>query len=341
MAKAATDFLTNPDLKVGVSQKAFVALAMIFFIQVKAHSQNLVINPSFEDTIQCPDFVSQIDYATNWHTSVNTPDYYNECNNTSLINPGMVGVPHSARGYQPARTGNAFAGVVIYWTQQTDYREIFYAQLSSPLTAGKKYNVGMFTVMDEDNAMWAVDGGLGIYLSASPINPVNPFIYSPQIKNPSGNVLNDTLNWTEISGLYIATGGEQYITIGSFIRDSALTIVNRGGTYPFTSYAIDDVWVIPDSAITSANEIIVSHNMNIFHNPSSGNLQIEFTSEKPSLAKMEVINLLGEILSEENISIHQGRNSYPEKLSTLNNGIYFLKITLKETIITKKFIIEN
>lgn len=207
----------------------------LFLALLSFHSfaQNLVLNESFEDTIQCPNFVSQIDYATGWITSVNTPDYYNACNNTSQINPGMVGVPWSARGYQPARTGVAYSGVVIYYTSQANYREIFYRQLAQPLVTGVTYNVGMYVVLNEDNAQWAVDGGLGIYLSSSPINPTTPFAYTPQIMNPLGNVLNDSLNWTIISGTYTAAGGEQYITIGSFIPDNQLTIINRGGTYPY------------------------------------------------------------------------------------------------------------
>src|SRR6185436_15223330 len=144
-------------------------------------SQNLVPNPSFEDTLKCPDFVSQIDYAAGWHTLLNTPDYYHECNNTSPVNAGMVGVPTSARGYQPAHTGVAFAGEVNYYTSQTDYREVFYAQLLSPLLAGVLYDVGMWVVMDEDHAQWAVDGDLGIYLSTSIINPSLLFTYTPQI----------------------------------------------------------------------------------------------------------------------------------------------------------------
>src|ERR1041385_9156470 len=150
--------------------KKNLLLICFFFASGISFSQNLVPNPGFEDTVRCPDFVSQIDYATGWHTLVNTPDYYNACNNTSLINPGIVGVPSSARGYQPAHTGNAFAGEVNYYTVQTDYRETFYAQLLSPLSAGVTYDVGMCVVMNEDHAQWAVDGDLGIYLSTSIVN---------------------------------------------------------------------------------------------------------------------------------------------------------------------------
>lgn len=308
---------------------------------MKLYSQNLVINPGFEDTLQCPYFVSQIDFAVNWHTSVNTPDYYNSCNNSGPINPGMVGVPNSARGYQPARTGNAFAGVVIYWTAQTDYREIFYAQLQTPLASGVVYNVGMYTILNEDNAQWAIDGGLGIYLSATPINPLTPFVYTPQVMNPPGNVLNDTLNWAMISGTYTATGGEQYITIGSFTPDNALTIINRGGTYPFTSYAIEDVWVIADS-LMGVNITKLLLRVNVYPNPAGEERiiyveHVNSTSSTVSTVIAEIKNLHGEIVFCNQLHLNSGAAEL--HLPEIKSGIYFLRISTGDESIVKKLVI--
>ncbi len=40
------------------------------------------------------------------------------------------------------------------------------------------------------------------------------FSYTPQINETT--VITDTANWTLVSGLFIANGGEQYIIIGNF-----------------------------------------------------------------------------------------------------------------------------
>lgn len=293
----------------------FPALLIIF--SPSLFSQNLVQNPSFEDTVSCPDFVSQIDRATGWITSVNTPDYYHSCNNTSQTNPGMVGVPNSARGYQPARTGNAMAGIVTYYTAQTNYREMFYRQLSTPLSAGVNYSVGMYIVLNEDNAQWAVDGGIGLYLSSAPINPMTPFAYTPQVMNPLTNVLNDSLNWTMISGIVTATGGEQYITIGGFIPDNQLTIVNRGGTYPFTSYAIEDVWVIPESLLT-ADPVLAMDRMECYPNPSTG--IFHFNTISPNPLTFEVIDVSGRL-------VYQGMTAEDRMdLTCLPDGLFTLRV---------------
>jgi len=300
-------------------------------------AQNLVQNPGFEDTVRCPDYISELDYAVGWHTLLNTPDYYNECNNTSSINPGMVGVPVSARGYQPAHSGAAFAGEVNYYTSQTDYRETFYSQLSSPLVAGKTYDVGMWVIMDEDHAQWAVDGDLGIYLSNVAPNAALIFTYVPQIANPHGNVLNDTLNWTKISGSYTATGGEQYITIGSFIPDSQLTIINRGGSYPFTSYAIDDVWVILNNS-TATDEIREINSVSVFPNPFSAKCEIRFLVETDAIEQVRIFDISGkELLSP---ILFMGGH-YEVNLTEYSDGIYFAEvITNKGGLLWKKLIKE-
>jgi OmpA-OmpF porin, OOP family len=307
-------------------------LPLIFY--TAGFSQNLVINPSFEDTTQCPDFVSQIDRAVNWSTTNLTPDYYHVCNNTSQTNPGMVGVPFSARGYQPARTGDAMAGVVIYYTSQTNYREVFQAPLSQPLQNGVTYDVGMWVVLNEDNAMYAIDGGLGIYLSNAPINPSQLFSYTPQIMNPNGNVLNDSLNWTLISGTYTATGGESYITIGGFLPDNLLTIFNRGGTYNFTSYAIDDVYVIPDVS-TSVNDHVTVNGLSVFPNPASELVQLVFKDARVKDVFVEVFNMMGErvYVSQEN-NFQGGGIQVPVR--NLAKGIYCMRVTAGAQVFYKK-----
>jgi len=65
----------------------------------------------------------------------------------------------------------------------------------------------------------------------------------PQVYN-TNQVLNDTLNWMKIEGSFVATGTEEYITIGNFFPDSLSEIV-YWTTYWASYYYIDDVSVIP------------------------------------------------------------------------------------------------
>jgi hypothetical protein len=55
-----------------------VCLVMVF-IGGRSWGQNLVGNGSFEDTVQCPDYLNQVDRATDWFASSGTSDYFNSC----------------------------------------------------------------------------------------------------------------------------------------------------------------------------------------------------------------------------------------------------------------------
>lgn len=66
----------------------------------------------------------------------------------------------------------------------------------------------------------------------------------PQIQNPSNNIITDTLNWTAITGTFIATGDEKFMVIGNFRSDAATTktLINSTNLPAvFTDICIDAV----------------------------------------------------------------------------------------------------
>src|SRR5688500_9008084 len=77
------------------------------------HAQNLVPNPSFEDTVECPMQISEIQNAKFWFNCGGTPDYFNACNpDTSLLFLNDASVPNNWIGFQYAATGDAYAGIL-------------------------------------------------------------------------------------------------------------------------------------------------------------------------------------------------------------------------------------
>jgi hypothetical protein len=315
-------------------QRRKYIICLMFLISGKLIAQlNFVPNPDFEDTLACPYFVSQLDYANHWVTTKYTPDLFHSCNNTSPVNTGWIGVPVNARGYQPARSGEAYAGIVSYYEAQADFREAFQTQLTQPLVAGEIYQVGMWVVLMEDYARWAIDGGIGIYISNGPINPSQYFTYTPQIMNPPGNVLNDSLNWTLISGSYTAAGGENYITIGGFLPDSMLTLYDRGAGsgYNFTTYAIEDVFVIPPLGTTIENpEKELS--LNIFPNPCSDFLNLSLSNAGYHNVVADLFNVLGEKVS----SVSGNTSALKISMQGLNSGIYIISVRVRDHIFIKR-----
>src|SRR5947208_1800729 len=75
--------------------------------------QNLVPNPSFEDTVHCPATSLQnfIDLSSSWYSARASPNYFNSCVSDSI---GLWDVPRNGFGYQLPATGNAYSGLYTY-----------------------------------------------------------------------------------------------------------------------------------------------------------------------------------------------------------------------------------
>ncbi len=206
-----------------------------------ASTQNLVPNASFESYSLCPTTSGQVNRCVSWlnPSGSATPDYMNACH-TSVV----VGVPVNVFGNQAARTGQAYMNVFTA-IKTSNYREYVQAMLSSPLVAGQEYEVTFYvSLADGSNQATAQ---IGAHLSSSavtaPFSQNLPFI--PQVENPGGtaNVISDKTQWTKISGLMTAAGGEQFITIGNFRDVATTTAVPSSGLHQGACYYIDDVSV--------------------------------------------------------------------------------------------------
>jgi gliding motility-associated-like protein len=242
-------------------KKILLFFALSLFIN-SLSAQNLVLNPSFENTSACPIGVGEFGNALNWDDlnsgadSCSSPDLHAAC--APAI--GGVSTPTSILfGYQPSRTGSNHAGAIFYEALAFgctplgiagDYREYLGGQLSSPLQAGQTYCVSFYINL-ANNSSWGI-ANLGFYFSNNVIShnfctngdllPVTPqLVYT-------GPALTDTTNWVQIQWNYVATGGEQYFAIGNFDDNASTTIANvacNGNpiALPDAYYLIDDVSV--------------------------------------------------------------------------------------------------
>ncbi len=243
-----------------------VGFILLFFVNF-CYSQNLVLNPSFEDKIQCPLNPSKIYYAKFWFQpnlgfavnvdSGSSTDYYNSCSGIT----SFVSIPQNFEGYQDARTGYAYAGIGVYWGHYGgNSREYLEGQLSEGLKAGNKYCVQFFVSLS-DVSDCSIDV-LGIYFSQDSLLVNNTYTYileNPQVVNQYGNVIKDTENWVSISGIFVAQGGERFFTIGNFNDDFNTTIDTVNSPATGSYYYIDDVSVVvinEDSAHAGKDTII-------------------------------------------------------------------------------------
>ncbi|MEI6816964.1 MAG: T9SS type A sorting domain-containing protein [Bacteroidota bacterium] len=307
-----------------------ILIVVCFLIGNEIKGQNLVMNPSFEDTVQCPNYISQISRCLYWSNPWETanPDYFNTCDGN-----GLGGVPNNHFGYESAHLGDAYVGICTSKENVTthikfNYREYIEGQLLSPLIAGINYCVS-FYVSAYDSVEY-VSNNIGAYFSTVFIADTCNFCvmpYIPQVENPINNNLNSRNGWTEVSGSFIATGGERYIIIGNF-KDTGSTVTTYMGwstvyTDDVSAYYIDDVSVMPCDSLGGINEIEPEKQiLNVRPNPSNGLYTIS-AKYNNLICEVEVFNSLGETVLNESLSL---TNNLQIDLSNLANGVYLLKL---------------
>lgn len=220
-------------------------LLFTFAMVTDVHAQNLVKNPSFEDSNHCPSNFNQqkLRIIKDWtQPSSATPDYFKACSKSA-------GVPENIFGEQPALEGQAYAGIVTYANSKKNYREYLQQKLSRPLGNGELICVE-FWVSCADKSLFVTDG-FGVHFSKSPLSSHSQKIFEvrPQVKNPGLHLLDPQDRWVKISDTFYATGGEQYMTLGSFTPDGIQYLMMRTaaqgaeGTSEWAYLYVDEVVV--------------------------------------------------------------------------------------------------
>ena len=204
---------------------------------------NFVPNGNFESFSTCPNGFGQINYTDNWYNPNNgQTDYYNSC---ALVSTGL-NVPcagYNCDYYQYAHSGDAYAAIECAYYYGGNNRGYVQVQLINPLVTNRCYYVEFYT-NHANHGIYSVNN-IGAYISNNAANTPTapaPLGLTPQILLPGNPVISDTLNWTKVYGLYQATGGEDYLTIGNFQNDSN-TVFQMDTLNPYHEayYFLDDV----------------------------------------------------------------------------------------------------
>lgn len=209
---------------------------------------NLVPNHSFEyNGGNCPDggAFSSIATAIPWEgPPFLSSDYFHECGYNGCS------IPQSAYGYEFAQDSAAYAGILLYVLPNQfiyDYREYAEVQLLDTLESGKMYCVTFYVTL-VDSFAYAVSN-ISAYFSPNGggMNQANYFNYNPQVNHDS-TIVSQKNGWTKISGTFVASGDERYLTIGNFKNDGStnVTFVGPDTAYYWAEayYFIDNVSVI-------------------------------------------------------------------------------------------------
>lgn len=248
----------------------FLVLAILTKAQSKVgEGENLIDNPSFESHRECPhkiDALGTMTIVEGWfQPTAGSADYFNLCGTRDCS------VPQNKLGIQEPRDGIAYCGI---YCSKPEYREYLQTQLKQPLEAGKEYRLTFYVSLSEySSGTIATIGGLLTkerlsdttrnILMKKYIRHISPKItqtvatyYEPQVVNPYEAVITDTKNWTRISGVFTAEGGEEFLTIGNFCPTSKSNLTDIDSLsyiLPGSYFYIDSVSLYRINYDTSTN----------------------------------------------------------------------------------------
>jgi len=198
---------------------------------------NYVNNGSFEDY-----FISGVIYKIPYYWSAaDSSKPFGEL----LTYPGHV--PLNSYTYQWPVHGKNYLISLQYCPTCGVPRAYPKNRLKQQLEANKTYCVTFFVNLANE-ATHGIDA-IGMYFSDSSIDTIkkcnDPITFLvPQIHNAANNIITDTLNWTKISGQFVANGTEKYMLFGNFQSDAS---TNKTLTNPtqlptnFSDYLIDGI----------------------------------------------------------------------------------------------------
>jgi len=244
-------------------QKALFCFLFFSFIISKGQIANYVNNGGFEVPKS-----NNLQKAKYWE-AIDTNKYVGLMY-SAIIPPYLV--PINSVTYQWPRHGNAWFGSTLLYKPNTTQTNRGYPRnlLKGTLQAGKTYCVKFYCNIT-NNSTYGVDG-LGAYFGDNTTDTIShcmtPISYlTPQIQNPTNNIIGDTLNWIPITGTFVANGIEKYMILGNFKSDASTNSAIINPTYlpgifcdvlyddisvidiALPAYAGPDIWGIPTNTV--------------------------------------------------------------------------------------------
>ena len=315
--------------------KYFLLLFLFFSCcGITLNAQNLIPNPSFEDTVHNSNGQPIL---KGWENNIGSPDYF-----SSLKRSGDNQTPKNNRGTQVPYNGQSYLGFGTFDLRLPNEREYLQIELLDTLTKGEKYEVEFYLSLADTFHLALSDRDLGIAFKKE-VQPNNfdnkvrefrPYFISDSAWNGSNKN-----GWEKFHYTYTADGGEKVLIIGCFLPDDSLTVdsVGNGGNNPFwintSYYFIDQVSVQLKDTSTSLNETVFLNAAELYPNPAKEYLQFRYSGKEP--LQFELFSAQGRKLS---IKANMNHHYYHFDTAALSPGLYFLLVSDGKQQKTFKFL---
>ena len=284
---------------------------------------NLVPNFSFENYQYCPAGIADFT-VSNWYNATwGSCDYFNSCNLSD------AGIPTNYFGTQQAHSGDACVGFgsIFDPTDLISSREYLQIQLSNSLQANKSYRFSCFINKADSASVCVEEISIAFSVSAIGGSYLSPISFSPQLSSINSDYLCNSQEWIQIEGIYTASGGESYLTIGYFKdnQNADTIVINNSSGFLFAYYYVDDVVL---------EEIAFIDNANVFTPDGDGINDFWNSSQLLDFSEIIIFNRWGEKIVEGKDSKTFQWDGYTQEGKKCTEGIYYYQIVAKSNIYT-------
>jgi OmpA-OmpF porin, OOP family len=225
-------------------------LLFFFVLPLLLRSQNLVLNPSFEELkephkIQPCDYIRDSRHFT--HAVQDWTSFFDRTTDLIIRDSSMTDCP-----YPQPRSGQHYAGIIAFLPRQDtgkdfDYHEYLQGSLTRALVPGRRYKVSFWVYQSDSVAVahlrsiygnkvlvypLAVNN-IGICLLTQPINPNQDFRQQVEWLNlnpvfEAKEILRNSKDgWRLVTGRFTATEQSRYFLLGNFREDANTSFYSR------------------------------------------------------------------------------------------------------------------
>lgn len=308
--------------------KRLVLMAALITLSARLSAQsNQVPNSSFENPVACPSSAQfsnlMIVCVPTWVSpNEGSPDYYNLCATNQYF-----GTVNNVYGGQPPYSGEGYVGMYFFSLNQPEGREYIQVQLTEPIQAGVRYQVG-FHVSLAELSLYAVSS-IGAHLSVDAIqgNEFDVLEVEPHIQNLAGNIIADTSGWVLITDTFTSRtgGGEQWLTIGNFNYAGQSDTFRHQPIHPdmgnffHSYYYIDDVSVVALDSVPDGIEERAGLSISVYPNPAAQEVRI---ASQSALSMVRLLDVRGREVLKEDVSGH----THTINLRGIPSGLYLIEV---------------
>jgi len=230
-----------------MSRIIVMVVCCVPFIGLGQMGDNLVPNGSFESINKEPKKLGNIESALGWYSPTGSrADLFVD----TKKNP-VIATPTNQYGTENPKEGGNYAGIVAFSHNNKVPRSYVSNKLEIPLKKGERYCVQFYISLAEASAYASNQVGVHFSQKAFASEAKDNLLVKTSIVDAENRVFAALFGWDKICGIYLAEGGEKYITIGNFSsnehtknakvkKDSKSKIAPIAAAY----YYVDDVSVI-------------------------------------------------------------------------------------------------